>query len=163
MIKAIIYKSNTGFSKKYAELLSKEIKLPLYSLEEKNVLCKDDEIIFIGSIFAKNINGYKVANKQYNIKYIIAVGMSLPSDELIEEIKEINRIKINSFIYLQGGLDKTKLKGIKKIMINMISSSLQKAGANTESDKIMIDMFQNGGDCVKEENLKDIIQWYYSL
>ena len=41
MIKAIVYKSNSGFTKEYALMLSKKLVLPVYDIKEANKsLCK---------------------------------------------------------------------------------------------------------------------------
>ena len=36
MIKAIVYKSNSGFTKEYALMLSKKLTLPVYDIKEAN-------------------------------------------------------------------------------------------------------------------------------
>ena len=49
MIKSIVYKSSTGHTKQYAEMLGESLKIPVYNLEEaKSSLKKNDEIIFLG-------------------------------------------------------------------------------------------------------------------
>lgn len=67
MIKAIVYKSNTGHTEQYAHLLSDKLNIPCYSLREANrKLKKDDGIIYLGWLFAGKVKGLKKASK--NIK-----------------------------------------------------------------------------------------------
>lgn len=47
MIKAIVYHTNTGHTYTYAQILSKKLNIPFYSLKEaKEKLKKEDPIIF---------------------------------------------------------------------------------------------------------------------
>ena len=47
MIDAVVYTSNTGYTKQYAELLSKRLSLPVYSLKDAPSELKDgSEIIY---------------------------------------------------------------------------------------------------------------------
>ena len=49
MIKAIVYKSSTGHTKQYAEMLGDSLKIPAYDLKEARLkLKKNDEIVFLG-------------------------------------------------------------------------------------------------------------------
>lgn len=75
----------------------------------------------------------------------------------IIEIVKINNVSEKIF-YLQGGLDYTRLKGIKKIMLKMVAKSVIKE--NRPEDKKLIDIFINGGNFVKEENLSEIVEFY---
>ena len=59
-MEAIVYTSNTGTTKEYAELLGSKLSLPVYSLNEaKTNLKADSEIIYLGWIMASSIKGYK--------------------------------------------------------------------------------------------------------
>lgn len=75
----------------------------------------------------------------------------------ISEIVKINNVS-EKFFYLQGGLDYTRLKGIKKIMLKMVAKSVIKE--KRPEDKKLIDIFINGGNFVKEENLSEIVEFY---
>ena len=74
----------------------------------------------------------------------------------ISEIVKINNVS-EKFFYLQGGLDYTRLKGIKKIMLKMVAKSVIKE--KRPEDKKLIDIFINGGNFVKEENLSEIVEF----
>ena len=52
-MKAIIYTSNTGSTAEYAQLLGKELNLPVHSLQQaKNKVPAGSEIIYLGWIMA---------------------------------------------------------------------------------------------------------------
>lgn len=75
MIKAIVYESKAGHTKRYAEMLSDKINAKVMSLKEaKKELKRNDEIVFLGWVCATKIKGLKKA-KRYNIKCVGAVGI----------------------------------------------------------------------------------------
>lgn len=163
MIKAIVYTSNTGFTKKYAEMLGEEIKVPAYEFKEsKQKLNPKEEIIYMGWIMAGGIKNYKKAQKIYNIKAVCPVGMGMPNEKQNNELIEKYQIKEKLF-YLQGGFDKSKLKGIYKFMMNglekTVKPQLENKPDKTTEDLEMLEMMVKGKDCVKKENLKEIINW----
>ncbi len=66
MLSAIVYKSNSGFTKKYAELLSQQIRIPAYSRKNaKNNIAKNSDIIYMGWLMAGSIKGYKAASRDF--------------------------------------------------------------------------------------------------
>ncbi len=59
-MKAIIYTSNTGSTAEYAQLLGKELNLPVHNLQQaKSMVPAGSEIIYLGWIMAGGIKGYK--------------------------------------------------------------------------------------------------------
>ncbi len=67
-MKAIIYTSNIGSTAEYAQLLGKELNLPVHSLQKaKNKVPAGSEIIYLGWIMAGGIKGYKKAAKLYKV------------------------------------------------------------------------------------------------
>ena len=150
----IVYESNSGHTEKYANMLAQ--KLNLTSIPLKKYKIDSEPIIFLGWLFANNIQGYKKVKDKANIKCTIAVGMTPTAKQNNGEIVKINNIN-EEFFYLQGGVDYTKLKGIKKIMLKMVAESVIKE--NKPEDKELIDIFLNGGNCVKEENSSKIVEY----
>lgn len=150
----IVYESNSGHTEKYANMLAQ--KLNLTSIPLKKYKIDSEPIIFLGWLFANNIQGYKKVKDKTNIKCTIAVGMTPTAKQNNSEIIKINNVN-EKFFYLQGGVDYTKLKGIKKFMLKMVAESVIKE--NKPEDKELIDIFLNGGNCVKEENLSEILEY----
>ena len=154
-MKAIIYESNTGFTERYAKLLSEKVNIPAYTIKEgKRAVEKGADIIFMGWVFANNIKGLDKAKKQWNIVAAAAVGMNPKTDKNTEIVKEANKLDIPLF-YLWGGLDNNKLKGVNKMMLGFVRDSLIKENKPEYAD--VIEVFKNGGDFVSEENLTELI------
>lgn len=164
MIKAIVYTSNTGFTKKYAEILSKETGINVYEFKEaKGRLNKNDEIIYMGWIMAGTIKGFEEARKRYNVKVVCAVGMGMANEKQNKELIEKQKIEKQQFFYLQGGFDMNKLHGVYKFMMNCMKKflvpTLEKKDDKTDSEIEYLNMIKNGKDCVKKENLDPVINW----
>ena len=114
-------------------------------------------LILLCSIIAPTINVFASTSKTIKItstgitssNVTIAVGMTPTAKQNNSKIIKINNVNEN-FFYLQGGVDYTKLKGIKKFMLKMVAESVIKE--KKPEDKELIDIFLNGGNCVKEEN-----------
>lgn len=164
MVKAIIYTSNSGYTKQYAEILSKKLGLPVYSCKDaKKNLKRNTEVAYLGWILASGIKGYSDANKNFDIKAIGAVGMSYADEKNTENIKKRSQISDTPLFYMQGGFDINKLHGMYKLMMKAMKksmvSSINSKEEVTEEDKKLVDMLINGGSCVSEENAKPMMQW----
>ena len=101
-------------------------------------------------------NTQKLIDKIGDTNYGYSTEACLLLKQNNSEIIKINNIN-EEFFYLQGGVDYTKLKGIKKFMLKMVAESVIKE--NKPEDKELIDIFLNGGNCVKEENLSEIVEY----
>ena len=154
MLKAIIYKSKTGHTKKYAEMLGKKLNIPFYEIKEtEKKLNRNDEIIYLGWVCATRIVGLNKVLKKYKVKCCGAVGAYPKTDENVQNIKNANNIKIPLF-YMQGGIDYTKLNKIYKKLLQTIGKTIQNSSDNV--DKEIVEMFEKGKSYVCEENIKEI-------
>ena len=67
-MKAVIYESNAGSARRYAEMLASKLGVPAYSYKEAvKAIPRDEEAIFIGWIFANKIQGLPRAQKRWNL------------------------------------------------------------------------------------------------
>ena len=154
---SIVYVSNTGSSKKYAEMLSEKTGYPCYSLADSNNAAGDD-IIFIGWVMAGNIQGLAEARTKFGtLKAVVAVGM-MKSDSQDAAIKEKNSIS-EPFFSLAGAFDVKKLTGMYKMMMGMMIKMLKSKMSESDDPKAKeaAKMFDEGFDMVKEENLDELI------
>ena len=160
-MKAIVYISNTGHTKKYAELIGEKTGLPVYELSEaKKALTAKDEIVYLGWLFANSIKGYKKAARRYSIKAVCAVGLC-DTGTAISEVRKRNGIpEALSLFTMQGGMDKTKLRGINKFMIKMLTSALTSKKSRTEDEERMLYLLKNDKDYVCEENAASFFEWF---
>lgn len=156
MIKAIIYQSKTGHTKEYAENLSKELKLPCYSIKDaKQKVNKQEEIIYLSWIRATSLVGYKKINKKYKIWCIGAVGAYPKSDEYTKQLKEYNHITQELF-YLRGGINYEKLNKLYQKILKLVGKAIT---LENPRDKEMSRLFEKGGNFVNSKQLKPMIEY----
>ncbi len=157
MIKAIVYKSKTGHTEKYAKMIGKKLNIPCYALKEaKTKLMKNDEIIYLGWVCATKIMGLKKSSKNYKINCCGAIGAYPKTNENIQNLKKLNNIKTPIF-YMQGGIDYNKLNKIYIKLLQAIGKEIQ--NRNDNLDKEIVEMFEKGKSFVCEENIKEIINY----
>ena len=164
-MKAIVYTSNTGTTAQYATLLGEKTGLPVYTpAEAKNALAAGDEILYMGWLMAAGVQGYKAAAKQYKIAAVCAVGMGANGAQT-EEVRQKNALPEELPLFtLQGGLQRKKLHGLYKLMINMVSGAAEKSllqkKNRTPEDEVMLKMLHDGANLVKPESLQPVLDWY---
>ena len=160
-MKVIVYTSNTGHTAEYSKMLGAKIGLPVYSLNEATKkLQKGTEIIYLGWLFANNIKGYKKATKKYKISAICAVGLC-DTGTAVAEVRKANSISEETPLFtMQGGMDKTKLRGINKFMINMLTKGLSSKKERTENDERMLELLTHDKNYVSEENIIAFMKWF---
>lgn len=161
-MKAIVYTSKAGHTKRYAELLSKIINVPSIELKDaKKKLNRQDDIIYLGWLLAGKVKGLSEADNQFNIKAICGVGMSFPNEKILTDIKQANALNNERpLFYLQGGFDREKVGFFMNQMIKMVVGQLEKKVNRSEEDENTLRAMKDSKDFVSEENLASIVNWY---
>lgn len=160
-MKAIVYTSNTGHTAQYAKMLGQKTGLPVYSLgEAAKTLQKQTEIIYLGWLFASSVKGYRKAAKNYKIAALCGVGLC-DTGCLLNEVRKANSLPQEMPLFtLQGGMDHSKLRGINKFMINMLTKGLSSKTDRSKDDERMLSLIKNDGNYVSENNLSAVLKWY---
>ena len=132
----VVYSSKTGFVKKYAEWIAKELSIRAVRTEDINVkdLMDHDTIIFGGGLYAGGINGIKLVKKSLDkfdnkkIAMFIA-GASPGRKHEIDEVWDKNFSKEEQnrmgLFYLRGGFDYEKLGMKDKMLMTLLKKKLQ--------------------------------------
>ena len=158
----IVYASKTGFTKKYADMLSKKTKLKAFTVRDISRVKREEGIIFLGWMKAGKIQGLNKVRK-YNIKAVCGSGTGRAAEPSAEAIIASNKIKGIPFFYLRGGCYPLKqLKGMDKIMLRIFLKILKNRKEKEENIIEAISNIENGFNGVKEENLKPVVDWYYA-
>lgn len=161
---AIVYRSCTGHTQAYAQMLGAALGLKVYELSHAQALRQGAQIIYMGWLRAGEVVGYKKAAARYQVACLCGVGMAGPRLNQVGDIKKRHQLTQLPVFYLQGGLEMDKLKGPYKWMLGMLQKSMRKtlegkAQRTPEEDDILA-LIKQGGSRVKEENLTPIINWY---
>ena len=161
---AIVYTSNTGSTKRYAELLGKETGKRVYSLAEaKKAVPAGAEIVYLGWLMAGSVKGYAEAKKRYKICAVCGVGMGQTGTQ-DESVRSKLAVPADTGVFtLQGNFEIKKLRGVYRFMMEVMSKTVGKSLAQkpdrTPEEDDMLDMMLRGGERVKAENLKDVLSY----
>lgn len=158
---AILYTSNTGHTRQYAFLLGDSLGLPVYSLPDADKqLPKDSPVIYLGWIHASRIKGYSRAAKGFIICAVCGVGLC-DTGTMTSEVRTATPIPENIPLFtLQGGLERSKLKGMDKLMISMLTKGLAAQKQRSAQDDRMLELLRRDESYVSMDNLAGFLQWY---
>lgn len=162
---AVVYTSNTGYTRQYAQLLGERTGLPVYSLEEaQRALPSGSSVLYLGWLMAGTVKGYGKAAKRFCIQAVCAVGMGAAGSQL-KEVRKSNALPDTLPLFtLQGGFDSSRLRGVYKLMMNVMAKTLGKQleqkPDRTAEESDMLDLLRNGGSRVRAEALDGVLNWY---
>lgn len=156
---AIVYTSNTGFTRRYADMLAKKTGLPVYDIAAaKEVYGKP--VIYMGWLMASTVKDYAKAAKKYDVRAVCGVGLC-PTGALLNEVRKAAKIPEKTALFtVQGGMDHSKLKGLYKFMIKVLIKALSGKQNKSQGESAMLKMIIDGGDFVNEKNLSDVYRWF---
>lgn len=162
---AIVYTSNTGFTRQYAQMLGGRTGLPVYPLQEAVLeLPGGSSVIYLGWLMAGRVQGYSKAVREYQIEAVCGVGMGATGSQL-QDVRKANALPPAMPVFtLQGGFHLDQLRGIYKLMMKVMAKTAGKSLAQkpdrTLDEDAMLEMLLHGGSFVREENLKEVLDWY---
>ena len=158
---AIVYTSNTGHTRQYALLLGEQISLPAYSLDEANAqLPGGSPVIYLGWLHASHVKGYAKAARRFDLRAVCAVGLC-DTGTLTDQVRKATSIPEGIPLFtLQGGIDRSRLKGMDKLMISMLTKGLASQKQRSAQDDRMLELLNRDGSYVSPEKLSEFLQWY---
>jgi flavodoxin len=166
----VIYKSLSGFTKKYAEWIAQELQADLYDVKDFDPakLGDYDIIVFGGSLHAVGISGVGIIKnnlQQLSGKKVIVfgVGASPPRENVLDEVKNKNftveQQQTIKFFYLRGGFDFEKLDLPNKFLMSLMKLKIQMK-KNRSSDEIgLLAAYSKPMDCTRKENIKPLVAY----
>lgn len=169
----VIYKSKTGFTKKYAQWIAEELHGDIFDVSKADInMLKDyDTIVYGGSLYASGILGVKFILKNLDkLKdkkiAVFATGASPSREEPINEVRDRNFTKEQqaqlAFFYLRGGFDYTKLNVFDKFLMSLLKWQLKKKKELTLDDRGMLAAYENPIDFTRKKNIEELIAWTIS-
>lgn len=158
---AIVYTSNTGHTRQYALLLGEQIGLPAYSLAEAgSQLSGGSPVIYLGWIHASHVKGYSKAAGRFELCAVCGVGLC-DTGTLVPEVRKASSISEGIPLFtLQGGIDRSRLKGMDKLMISMLTKGLASQKQRSAQDDRMLELLSRDESFVSMENIAEVLQWY---
>lgn len=156
-ITAIVYTSNTGFTMRYALLLSQAAAIPAYDLENPGSAPPPRaKVLYLGWLSAGRIKGLAKACRRWDVQAVCAVGMAPNNDPVATA--QANRVSCPLFC-LQGGYAPRQLTGVPKLMMWMFTRVMTRKPPENEEQAGMQQLLRTGCDCVSEANLAPVLAW----
>ena len=169
----IVYGSNYGTTKQYANELSRRTNMKAISFKKVNQKINDyDNIIYLGALYAGGVLGMsKTLKKLNNISnkkiIIVTVGLSDPTDE-VNKNNIINNIKNQmpkkffekaKIFHLRGGIDYSKLNFAHKTMMKLLYNAVKNLPKEklTAEDRAMIETYNKNVNFIDFSSLDEII------
>lgn len=146
MSSVVIYKSQYGSTKHYANWIAESLSCEIYDLNEMKQVdfTKFDTIIFGGRVMAGSIQGLKAMLKEYEKlknKELIVFSVSLTGpedkkwmDDMIHKNLSDELLKTVKVFNFQGSIDLQKLKLSHKVIMKGIISGIRKKKSEERSE-----------------------------
>lgn len=157
-IQAIVYTSNAGHTQQYAIMLGDRLSCPVYALKDaEKQLPRGADILYLGWLYASHVKGYPRAAKRFSVRAVCAVGLC-DTGTLTNEVRKATAIPSEIPLFtLQGGLDRTRLRGVNRLMIAMLTKGLSAQTQRSAQDERMLTLLTQDASYVSEENLRDVL------
>lgn len=168
----VIYKSKTGFTKKYAEWIASYLSADIFDVSKITIdmLNSYDTIIYGGSLYAVGIIGIKLITKNFDkLKdkkiIVFATGASPSRKEVISEVlnknftpEQQNYIKL---FYLRGGFNYSKLNSFDRFLMTLLKWKIKRKKADelTPDEIGMLSIYNKPTDFTKVNNINEIITY----
>lgn len=166
---AVVYRSKSGYTEKYAKWIAKAAGAELLKAEKIKAddLLAYDTIIYGGGLYAVGINGIKLitANlEKLKTKRLIVfgVGASTIRPAIVEEVRDKNFTSEQQeqirFFLLRGGFDQRKLTAVDRILMQIMKLNLKRKKHPTPDEKGMLNAFYHPVDFTNEKNIAQILE-----
>ena len=167
----ILYGSQYGTTKRYAEKFAEMTGLPVAGYEDIKNLTGYDRVIYFGGLYAGGVKGLKNTVKKLapDAKLVIVtVGLADVRDEknianirnsLKKQVPE-HFLKTSPVFHLRGGIDYRKLTFPHKVMMTLLYNKVKSLPEDkrTAEDRALIETFQTKADFVDYALLKHIAE-----
>lgn len=167
MNRIIIYNSQTGFTKQYAQWLAEEIECELMPWEKvKNMdLAGYDTVIFASWFHAGRIQKLKWFQEKKlgeARKIVLATGATDQNSAIVEEALKNNfpeGMSEDQVFYLRSGLCYERMSLSSRMLMKAFSSMMKKKKDKTAEEKEMADALGESFDASSREYLKPVISY----
>ncbi len=162
----IIYRSQTGFTRQYAQMLGQAEGLKVYSAQQAAGLpLQDEEVFYMGPLMAWHISGLDRAVRRWRILGVCGVGMSPDGPQVRARLAKSCYVPAGvPLFYLQGGWAPEKVGWLKRRAVGMATRSMrlalqEKGSGRTPEEQAQLEFLLRGGSYVSFDSLKPIRAW----
>lgn len=152
----VVYFSQTGFTRTYAEAYAKKKNLECYSTKKASrKIKKGSDICYFGSIKYGKVSHYQKISKKFNVKELCAVGLDT---DIIKRETELKKQYSKTVFYFVGGINIKGLKGFNKIIMKIVLGKIKKNYKENPTEKLkeQLTNIENGLDRIDLSKLSKI-------
>jgi menaquinone-dependent protoporphyrinogen IX oxidase len=167
----VVYKSISGYTKKYAEWIADDLHVDIREADKIKAeeLLGYDTVVFGGSLHAVGINGIGIIKRNWKSLegkrlIVFATGASPSREEIPEAVLAANftdeeRCRIR-FFYLRGGFDYGKLDVANKILMKLLKLKIRskREADRSPDERGMLAAFDRPMDFTKRESVAAIVE-----
>ena len=165
----VIYRSKTGFVKKYAEWIAKALDADLFPLDsfKPDQFAAYDAIVYGGGLYAGGINGIKFIKKHLALLKgkriaVFATGATPARTETTNELRRINFTPEEQqqvqFFYLRGGFDYEKLGIVDKCLMALLRMKLKHKKIAGPDERGMLAAYSKPVDFTQERLIQPLVR-----
>lgn len=167
----VTYKSKTGFTKKYAEIIAQEVNGMLMDFNEVTVerMSEFDAVVYGGGLYAGMINGYKKAKEMFeksSAKKFILFATGGTPNEATKEIDEVWKHNLSAdeleaipHFYMQGGICYEKMTFLDRTIMKMMSKVLSKKQNMDSAEEGFAQAIKSSYDISSREYAEPLIKY----
>lgn len=143
----VIYKSKTEFTKRYAEIIAKEVDGYLLDFKEVTVekMSEFDVVVYGGGLYAGMVNGLKKAKEMFeksSAQKIVVFATGGTPNKVTEKIDEVWKNNLSAeelesipHFYMQSGICYEKMSFPDRTLMKMMSNFLSKKQKKDSSEE----------------------------
>lgn len=166
----VVYKSKTGFTKKYAQWIAEDLSAEIFQSKDVTIekLADYDAVIYGGGLYAGGISGLKLITQNLSKLRgkkiaVFATGASTGNQEDIKNVTVRNftpeQLETVKYFYMRGGFDYNKLGLFDKMLMNIMKSVLKSKKNPTPDERGMLGIFDKPVDFTKRENIEELVKY----
>ena len=156
----IVYTSETGFTARYAAMLSQHLQLPALTLDDAlRQLPAGTPVIYMGWIMASSVKDLGKARSRFSVQAVVGVGLGDTGTQ-DEAVRKACKLPQDVPVFtVQGDMDLARLRGGYRIGIRLLTRMLAMSKRRTPGEDRMLALLQQGGDFVSEKELAAVLAW----
>lgn len=160
----IVYTSETGITREYAEKIGKQASCSVYSMAEAiQSLPQGTEVLYMSWVMATQVKDMDKVVKHCKMKGLCAVGIRPDVENMVASLEKSSKLPKGSVFYLPGGYRPHALKGGKKValrgVLSVIRGKLKSQSQRTPEEEQLLEICTHGGSFAEGVDVSPVVQW----
>ena len=167
----VMYKSKTGFTKRYAEMVAKEMECDMVELKKATAakMGEYDVIVFGSRFFAGTVDGIKKARELFDAskakEFVVFATGATPNaaKEIVSDMWKNNftpeELEVIPHFYMQSGICYEKMPFMEKMMMKMAAKMMKNQKEKDEMAQGFEEALKGSFDISSEEYAQPLIEY----